>query len=261
MVQAAVLVDPRSPHLLLLLPWCCIQDSCSTSCGHIVSLTHLGRTTHKGCSSCCSGSLPGCCGRAYVVFNFCTARRAVQAFVCVLAVFVVQNTPNLESCQPLKTQVVGVSCMELFLWVCPRLSLGTSGVFFPQFVCVSAWKALLHVSDAQIVTNVFVQLFAAKPNCFVRITDYKNDLEMLENILISSCREGKRLPSSGDRPWPAAGTRGSPCHETAGQGGWCLPKETSGAHILSPELFPRPLCPSALRLSEITAFPFRTHAS
>lgn len=121
-----------------------------------------------------------------------------------------QNTPNLGSCQPLKTRVVGVSCMELFLWIRPRLSLETSGVFFPRFVCVAAWKALLHVSDTQIMTDVFVHLFAAKPNCFVRITDYKSDLEMLEKILVSSCREGKRFPSGRDRPCPAAGTRGSP---------------------------------------------------
>lgn len=89
LAQAAVLVDPCSPYLLLLLPWCCIQDGCSTGCRYIVSLTHLIRTAHKGCSSCCSGFLPGCCGRARVVLKFCTARRAMQACVWLPAVFVV----------------------------------------------------------------------------------------------------------------------------------------------------------------------------
>lgn len=79
---------------------------------------------------------------------------------------------------------------------------------------------------------------------------------MLEKILTSSCRERKSFPSSRDRPRPAAGTRGSQRHGTAGQGaacpeggcqgGRCLLKETSGAHIPSPELFPCPLCPSEL---------------
>lgn len=160
LAQAAVLVDPCSPYLLLLLPWCCIQDGCSTGCRYIVSLTHLIRTAHKGCSSCCSGFLPGCCGRARVVLKFCTARRAMQGCVWLPTCLWWQNAPNLGSCQPLKTWVVGVSCMELFLWIHPRLSVASSGVFLTWFVCVAAWKALLHVSDTQIVTNVFIQQYS-----------------------------------------------------------------------------------------------------
>lgn len=50
--------------------------------------------------------------------------------------------------------------MELFLWIHLMLSVGTSGVFLTWFVCVTAWKALLHVSDTQIVTNVFIQQYS-----------------------------------------------------------------------------------------------------